>query len=463
MTSYTAYMPRWTKERIASVSLTHTEQIPTLVQKSKEAFVHRSTTPITERIACLRKFVDAYGAKKNYFAELISKEIGKPISQSLGDIDFDIGYITYYLDNAEHILAPERIFEDNSWTHTAYFEARWVWVSISPRNFPTSQFVRQVIPPLLSWNTILFKPAHPCVIIGKELSELVSSFLPTDVLIPVFGGGEIGEALIKQDIDFVVFTGSAATGQKVSSTAALWLKKTFLELGGSAPGIILPDATLDDAMMETMSRFRRRHGGQICDGLKRLFVHRRRYEELISLLTSSLTDKKVGNPLDPTTDLGCLVNEAQYDAIQEQLQDAKEKWAQLLELGIYDNTPWPFMKHTLVLNPTLQMRVMQEEVFGPILPIMIYDTLEEAINRANSTPYGLGGYLWGNTPSQLEFVSQHLKTGNINVNNTNYVIPQVPFWGYKKESGNCREHGVSGLREYCEVKVVSMPATSVQK
>lgn len=457
MNSYTAYMPWWDKKQLASVTLTPLEFVPSLVQKSKKAFTYRSTSDIKERISCIKKFVDVYAEKKQYFAELISKEMGKPITQAYGDIDFDIWYIRYYLDNAADILAPERIFEDELWVHTAYFEARWVWASISPRNFPTSQFVRQVIPPLLAWNTLLYKPAHPCVVVGKEISELLSACLPPDVLISVLGWGDLGEALIQDNIDFVVFTWSAATGKKVNSSAALGLKKTFLELGGSAPGIILPDAAIDGAMMETMSWFRRRHGGQICDGLKRLFVHKSRYDECITACIAYLENKKVGNPLDPDTDLWCIVNETQYQLLQEQLADAKQKWAQIVELGIYDNTPGPFMKHTIVLDATTEMRVMQEEVFWPVLPIVAYETLDEALEQANGTPYGLWWYVWGNDPELLTYVTHRLKTGNINVNNTNYVIPQVPFWGYKKDSGNCREHGIMWLREYCEVKVVSTP------
>lgn len=457
MTLYTARSPWWDNEVVDTISLNTHEQIPILVQQSRQAYTSRSILTVSERLAYVQEFLTRYIKKKQFFAELISQEIGKPLNQSLGDIDYDISYIQYYLEQAIAILAPETVYEDTHTIHIGHFDAKGVWVSISPRNFPTSQFIWQVIPALIAWNTILFKPAHPCIITGKYIAELLASCLPSDVLIPVLWWWDIGEALIQADIDFVVFTGSTNTGKKVANTASLGLKKTFLELGWSAPGIVLPDAAIDDAMMQTISRFRRRHGGQICDGLKRLFVHRSRVDELVATMSAYLSSKTIGNPLDPSTDLGCLVNQAQYDLIQTQLSDAREQWATLIELGNYDGTPWPFMKHTLVLDPTLDMRIMTEEVFWPVLPIMVYDELEEAITRANSTPYGLGGYLRWSDQKTLASIAQRMKTGNINVNNCNYVIPQVPFWGYKKASGNCREHGWMWLREYCELKIISMP------
>lgn len=450
-----AHAPRWDNEHLWTVELTKKETIPTIVAHSRRARQQRKASTIPTRVTALRQFLSVYREHQESIAQMISKEIGKPITQSRTDLSYDIDYIHYTLDHAEAFLAPEIVYEDTSSLHQRYFEGMGVCLSIAPRNYPSSQFVRQVIPPLLAGNTVIFKPASACILTGKLISDLLQATLPPDVFIPFYGSGKDTEHLIADDIDLIVFTGSTETGKKIATCAAPWLKKTYLELGGSAPGIILPDASIDEAMMQTMSRFRRRHGGQICDGLKRLFIHRSRYDELMSTLSTYLSTKKIGNPLDPETHLGCLVNQHQYGIVQAQLQDARDKWAEILELGISDNTPGPFMPHTLILHPTLQMRVITEEVFWPILPIIVYDALEEAIERANSTPYGLGGYLRWTDTEQIDYVCSCLQTGNINVNNTTYLIPQVPFGGYKKASGNCREHGQMGLREYCEVKVVS--------
>ena len=162
--------------------------------------------------------------------------------------------------------------------------------------------------------------------------------------------------------------------------------------------------------MEMISYSRWWNAGQICDGLKRLFVHNSRYEELINTLKKYLQDKKVGDPLDPDTHVGCLVSQNQLDLVQGQPQDAKKQGAELIEFGQYDGTLGPFLKPTLVLNPTRKMLVMREEVFAPVLPIMKYETIDEAIEIANDTEYGLGGYLRGENKKELSYVSSKLKT-----------------------------------------------------
>lgn len=455
---HTSYSPWWTKEQIGVIALTPPEVIPWYVTRSKQAYTLRSSLPISERVNTVGHFLSRYTEHKDQLATLMSQEIGKPITQAYADIDYDLTYIRYYLEHAEAILAPETVYQDTHGIHTLFYAPRGVAASISPRNYPTSQFVRQVIPPLLAGNTVIYKPSHLCLQTGKMIAQLLASYLPEDVFLPIYGWGDLGEQLVAADIDCIIFTGSTSTGAKILSQASSGLKKTFLELGGSAPGIILPDACIDQDMMNMISYIRRRHAGQICDGLKRMIVHVSRYEELLAAFTSYLASKKVGNPLDPETRVGCIVNQDQYEKLHQQLEDATSKWAHLIQLGAYDGTPGPFLLPTLVLNPTQEMRIMREEVFGPVLPIMTYQTREEAITLANATEYGLGGYLRGKNYEELTYVCSNLTTWNISVNNTSYLLPQIPFGWHQKASGNCRQHGVMGLREYCEVKVVSQPA-----
>ncbi|MEY3197740.1 MAG: hypothetical protein RL023_385 [Candidatus Parcubacteria bacterium] len=215
----------------------------------------------------------------------MSKEIGKAITHALGDIDYDIGYIQRHLDNAERILNPEIIHQDETSFHTTYYESKGVAAVISPRNYPTSQFIREVIPPLLAGNTILYKPATACMRTGKLLVDMITKILPEDVLLPVYGQSDIGNELTKLPMDMIIFTGSSKVGQIISENAAPNLIHTHLELGGSAPAIVLPGATINDTMMQFIDYSRVRHAGQICDGMKRFFIHRSQHDECIDAMT----------------------------------------------------------------------------------------------------------------------------------------------------------------------------------
>lgn len=262
---HTARSPRGTQEQLGIIEHTPKEDIPTIVEKSKAAFLHRSAYSIEERAVYIKDFLVSYSQQKEHLARLISYEIGKPITQALGDVDYDLGYIQRYIDHTKETLQSTVIHEDDTTLHTLYYEPKGVAVSISPRNYPTSQFTWQVIPALLAGNTVIYKPSHLCIRTGQAISELLATCLPQHVFIPVYGEAEVGEALVASDADFIIFTGSPQTGKKISLTAAQGLKKTFLELGGSAPGIILPDAKIDQEMMKMISYSRRRHAGQICD------------------------------------------------------------------------------------------------------------------------------------------------------------------------------------------------------
>ena len=224
--------------------------------------------------------------------------------------------------------------------------------------------------------------------------------------------------------------------------------------------------------MQTIDYFRVRHGGQICDGLKRLFVHESQYDELISHMKGYFQDMIIWNPLNPETRLGCLISEKAKETILKQIEDSLPYGFEKIELWQYDGTDWVFMPFTLLVTDVIttqseakgrqstnlfQAPCLVEEVFWPVLPIISYSNIEEAIQYANNTVYGLGWYVrWKNQP-EIDYVCSRLKTGNINVNNTNYVVPQVPFGGYTPMSGNFREHGIIWLRNYTEIKVVSKP------
>jgi acyl-CoA reductase-like NAD-dependent aldehyde dehydrogenase len=186
---------------------------------------------VKERVNYISRFLELYKSNRELLATTISKEIGKAITHSLADIDYDIGYIQRHIEHAEEILASEIMYQDESTIHTAYYEAKGVAAVISPRNYPTSQFVWEVIPPLLAGNTILYKPATACMRTGKLLVDIITKILPEDVLIPVYGQSDIGNELTKLPVDMIIFTGSTKVGQIITENSAPNLVHPHLELG----------------------------------------------------------------------------------------------------------------------------------------------------------------------------------------------------------------------------------------
>ncbi len=203
---------------------------------------------------------------------------------------------------------------------------------ISPRNYPTSQRVWEVIPPLLAGNTIIYKSASACVWTAKLMSDILISVLPHGVFQSVYGSSALGDELIRLPVELLIFTGSTQVGQKIQHNASQYLTQTYLELGGSAPGIILPNTPINESMMQTITISRIRHAGQICDGLKRLFVHRDQYEELRQALVSFFSGFIIGNPLDPKTDMGMLISKQSQFDIQSAIDQSIAQGAQKIEL-----------------------------------------------------------------------------------------------------------------------------------
>lgn len=451
----TAKSNRWDYAPLWIITATGLSDLPNMLSQAKAVTMSWSQWGITDRIACIKKFLALYVDQKDYIAKLISLEIGKAISHAKADLDYDIGYIQWHLDNAEAILKPEVTYEDEYSAHTAFYEAHGVVGVISPWNYPSSQRVWEIIPPLLAGNVIIYKCSSACMRTAQYINNLLLSCLPPWVFQPIYGDSNIGSELTKLELDLFVFTGSTKVGQTILENTVKSLWETHLELGGSAPGIILPDSPIDDAMMNMIDISRVWHAGQICDGLKRLFVHTSQYEELLSKLSDYFSNIPIGNPLDPNTRMGSLISAQALQEAQSSIDTSIQMGAREIKLGTLDKTPWVFMQVILLTDITFDMPVMKKEIFAPVLPIMKYEHVDQAIEYANHTIYWLWWYLWWKDPIQIDYVCSRLKTANIAVNNTSYLIPQIPFWGYTWSSGNFREHGIIWLRSYTKIKVVS--------
>lgn len=442
---------------IGEIEISSEDEIKEKVSKAREAKSSWKEIGVNKRIEALRRIYDGLYTRRDEIALLVTKEMGFPITFSY---DFDQGgafnYFIWYLDNVEKAIESQITFESDVEMHTYFYEPTGVAAVITPWNFPLCNWVWSVVPHLLVGNTVVFKHSEECLLTSKLIENIVSECdLPEGVLSHVYGDGNVGEILVNQEIDLISFTGSSKVGKHLYEIAGKKFIKCLMELGGSAPGIVFEDVNVDE-VIEIIYAQRFNNCGQCCDGLKRLLVHENKFDEVTQKLTNLLKTKKVGDPEDKKTDLGPLVAKRQLDLALAQIEDAKQKGAKVVIGGKSpDNLQGAFIEPTILININNQMRIWREEVFAPVLPIASFKTEEEAIQMANDTDYGLGGYVYSNDKNRAIRVALRLETGMVSINGANYVCPWNVFGG-TKASGKGREHGIQGLRELCEIKLIAV-------
>ena len=441
-------------ELLGKIEQTDISEISDIVIKSRKAFELWGNLTLKERISYIEKLYNVIKTKKNEFATLITNEMGMPISESLFDIDSGLEHIKWYMDNIENIIGDKVTYEDDKEIDKILFEPKGVVAVIIAWNFPFSSFVWQAVTNLIVGNTVIIKHSELVPLCSKYIYDLVSSVLPSNVYSVVYGDGTVGKSLAEQDIDLICFTGSTKVGQSLYKIASEKFIETVMECGGSAPGIIFEDADIDD-IIDALYINKFANTGQICDGQKRLFVHRSKIDEVCDKFRRCIESKHVGNPLNEETEIGPLVSKEQLKKLESQVLDATNKGAKIICGGYrLESTNGNYYMPTVLTNVTKDMRVYNEEVFGPVIPIIPFNTIEEAIELANDTDYGLGGYVYTKDRKKFDIVVKNLKTGMIAWNNLYYLRPCNPFGGYKK-SGIGRNNSEFGLKELCNIKIVT--------
>lgn len=441
-------------ELLGEVEETSVNEIENIYKKSKETSKIWGYLTLKERISYIQKLYNVIKSKKQEFAELITNEVGMPISESLYDVDSGLEHIEWYMNNAQKIIGEKITYEDEKEIDKIIFEPKGVVAVIIAWNFPFSSFVWQAVTNLLVGNTVIIKHSELVPLCSKFIYDMVNSVLPENVYNVVYGDGEIGKKIVEQDIDLICFTGSTKTGQSLYKLAGEKFIGAVLECGGSAPGIVFEDADIDN-VIEAMYINKFANSGQICDGQKRLIVHKSKMEEVCNKFKEYIENKHIGNPLDEKTEIGPIVSIEQLEKLEEQVKDAIEKGAKVICGGkrLEDNNGNYYLP-TILTNITKDMKVYTEEVFGPVIPIIEFDTIEQAIDIANDTLYGLGGYIYTTDRKKFDRVVKELKTGMIAWNNLYYLRPCNPFGGYKK-SGLGKNNSEIGLQELCNMKVVT--------
>jgi len=380
--------------------------------------------------------------------------MGKTIKESIPEVVKCAWALEYYAENGQKFLNPEFTKTDATDSYVA-FEPMGVVASIMPWNFPLWQCIRFAAPSLMAGNTVVFKPSSVTPQSGLELqSAFDSSGLPPGCFNTVLGSSEVAAHMIRAPTIAVSFTGSVSAGRQVAEMAGEGLKKFVLELGGSDPFIVLEDANVEAASSGAVAgRFI--NCGQSCIASKRFFVTKKIADEFLEQFIAKTKSLRIGDPIDPETDLGPMVSEVALKTLDQQVKDSVSQGARVELGGERLKRKGSFYAPTIMTDVKTEMRVMREEVFGPVAPVMVVKDEQEAVKYANQTEFGLGASVWGQDVRRSEKVARQITSGFVTVNNIVVSDPRMPFGGVK-HSGIGRELSRYGILEFTNIKSVRL-------
>ncbi|MDO5090784.1 MAG: aldehyde dehydrogenase family protein [Cardiobacteriaceae bacterium] len=401
----------------------------------------------------LNRLADAVEAHQEELSLLLCAEQGKPLNGFAGlGAGFEIGgTLAWMRATAALDLPPETIQDDGGVTIEVHRKPLGVVGSITPWNYPLLITIWHIIPALLAGNTVVMKPSENTPLTVLRFAELASAILPAGVLNAVAGDGEVGRAMTAHDgIHKIVFTGSTPTGQAIMKAAAGNLKRLTLELGGNDAAIVLDDVNVADIAPKIFATAFI-NNGQTCAAIKRLYVQDGVYDELCAALKNIADNVRTGNGMDAASDFGPLQNEAQLDIVKKLADDARARGATFLTGGAPTDESGYFYPITLVTNIADGAPLVDEEQFGPILPIIRFSDVEEAVRLANANPNGLGGSVWSADVARAREIGARLECGSLWINNHAMIQPNAPFGGVKS-SGFGVEFGLAGLKEFTSIQ-----------
>lgn len=427
----------------------------TALEASTKAFTWWSKTTAYERAALLRKFFNLILRDEAEIASMIALEMGKPVSEALGEVRYAAGFVDWYAEEAKRVygqtipsqFAHKRLFAISQPVGAVY--------AVTPWNFPAAMVTRKLAPALAAGCTIVLKPAEQSPLTALKLAAL---------WLEAGGHGDVFQVITTNDpvavskvfmeddrIRKITFTGSTEVGKILTKQASDTLKRVSMELGGHAPYLVFADADIEQAVKDVITcKFR--NAGQTCVCTNRVYVQRSIVDEFTQKLGEAVAQLKIGDPLESSTQIGPVVDSAGLEKIKRHVQDAVQKGATVVTGGA--------VQSGLVFQPTVlgnvsgEMLILQEETFGPVAPIIAFDTELEAISAANNTPFGLAAYLWTKDISRAMRVAERLEYGIIGLNDAVPSTVQAPFGGVK-QSGYGREGGHWGLEEYLFTKFIS--------
>jgi acyl-CoA reductase-like NAD-dependent aldehyde dehydrogenase len=442
-----------TEEILNKYTIMTKENVSAVVKKARNAY-KEWVKDLDKRIDSLYHVAQELRKNKENLSRTATNEMGKAIKEARAEIDKCVWAIEYFADNGKNFIHDES-FNTDARKSIIKFEALGIIASIMPWNFPYWQALRFAAPSLIAGNTIVLKPASATMQCGIEIEKTFDKAgLSEGIFKTVIGDSSVAEILVDSDVNAVTFTGSVPVGAKVAQRATSQLKKTVLELGGSDPFIVCADADIEKASTGAV-KGRFINCGQSCIASKRFIVVKNIAKEFIEKFIQKTEKLKVGDPSSDDTDIGPLVNEKALKTIDSQVNDSIKEGAEVFIGGEQMGSNGYFYKPTILGNTTPNMRIVNEEVFGPVAPILIAENEKEAIKLANDSEFGLGASIWTKDLENAEVLSNIIKSGIVSVNNVVVSDPRVPFGGIKK-SGFGRELSRYGMLEFVNIKSIRL-------
>ncbi len=430
------------------------EQFEQAVTAARKAFPAWSRLSFGERRAYLHKLAKAVRDNAETIAALITREQGKPLSNALREM----AGTAHSLEAMSNIEVKDEVLRDDGKNKISlHFRPMGVVGAITPWNVPVGLASHKIAQALIAGNTMVLKPSPYTPLSTLLIGELSRDILPPGVFNVVAGGNDLGKWMTEHaGIDRISFTGSVATGKHVMNSSASTLKRVTLELGGNDPAIILDDA---DIAATTQKIFNGAFGncGQICMAVKRVYVPEQMYEPVLEAFAALAKNHRVGEGFEPDVQMGPLQNKMQFDKVVDVLEDAKRQPGVRVVAGGHKlNRPGYFLEPTIIADLKDDTRLVTEEQFGPVLPVMKYSNLDDAIARANDTRMGLGASVWTKDMKKGAEVAARIEAGTVWINHHVGSEADIPFGGFK-ESGMGREHGVMGVQSYMEPQIINVP------
>ncbi|CCM80025.1 MULTISPECIES: aldehyde dehydrogenase family protein [Rhizobium] len=442
-----------TETPYARAAMGSAEDVDRAAKAARRAFASYSKSSVEERIALLERIAVIFERRQREFAETVTQEVGMPISISgTALIDWCKAHTAATIE-----ILRKFEFAEKLGTTTVYKEPIGVVGMITPWNWPIGQIFTKILPALATGCTMVLKPSQltplDAVLVAEVLDE---AGVPAGVFNLVNGEGHtVGDAISTHpEIDMVSFTGSTRAGIQIGKASADTIKRVVTELGGKSANIILDDADFPTAIESAVAGcfF---INGQACDAGTRLLVPRGRVEETLKLAAAAAERNVIGSPADPKTTLGPVINKNQFERVQHLILTALDEGASLVTggLGRPDGLKAGYyVKPTIFANVEPSMTVYREEIFGPVLSVIAYDDLDDAIRIANDTVYGLAAHITGKDMDVVQRLAREVRAGSVFVNSPD-LDPMAPFGGYR-QSGNGRENGEYGFHDFLEVKAV---------
>ncbi len=422
------------------------------VSAARRAFPTWSARSFEDRTLFVKRMADILRANAASLGELLTLEQGKPVGQSRDEI----GRAATQSEGLTQIrIETETITDDAERRVEVRYVPLGVAGIITPWNAPINLAAGPLVSALYTGNTVVLKPSPYTPLSTLKIGELIRDVFPRGVINVLAGGDALGQWMTEHPgIDKIAFTGSVATGKKVMASAAGTLKRVTLELGGNDAAIVLDD--VDPKVVAPKLFFAGFvNSGQVCMAIKRIYAHESIYDALCEALAAEAGRWKVGDGLDPTTKLGPIQNRMQYDKVVSLIEDTKRSGARMLAGGEVPKTAGYFVNPTLVTDVAENSRIVCEEQFGPIVPVLKFKDVEEVLKRANDTRYGLSGSVWSRDPERAAAIAARLEVGTAWVNQHRATAANIPFGG-AKESGYGRVYAEMGLKSYMEPRVISV-------